>query len=72
MIKIPNNKPIGKVLYTVESRLDPITFTRRKDAYLLKSLLNDSASNIQAEVIRREVTTEGYIPTYGDEHVKEN
>jgi hypothetical protein len=66
IIKIPLNKPIGKVFYTVESTIEPVTFYKRKDAECFKKLLNTAATNhYKADIIRREVTEDGFIPTYG-------
>lgn len=65
IIKIPKTHPIGKVMYTVESTIEPVTFYKRKDAELFKRLLNKTATqDYKADIIRREVTDEGYIPIY--------
>lgn len=64
-VRVPLNKPIGKTSYVVQSTIEPVTFYKRKDAKLLKELLNKAATqNYKADIIRREVTDEGYIPTY--------
>lgn len=68
IIKIPKNRPIGKVFYTVESTIEPITFYKRKDAECFKELLNKKAtSSYNADIIRREVTDEGYHVPYPGE-----
>ena len=68
IIKIPLNRPIGKVFYTVESTIEPVTFYKRKDAECFKQLLNNAATNhYNADIIRREVTDDGFIPTYPGE-----
>ena len=65
VLKIPKTHPIGNVFYTVESTIEPVTFYKRKDAECFKKLLNSAATqNYKADIIRREVTDEGYIPTY--------
>lgn len=64
ILKLPKNRPIGKTYYTVESALDPVTFDKRKDAEAFKKLLFISNKALKADIIRREITTEGYIPTY--------
>ena len=66
IVKIPLNRPIGKVFYTVESDKDPVTFNKRKDAEQFKKLLAVSVAGIKSDIVRREVTEEGYEPTYGD------
>lgn len=68
VLKIPLNKPIGRVMYTVESTIEPVTFYKRKDAECFKRLLNKAATHEhKADIIRREITDEGYIPTYPGE-----
>jgi hypothetical protein len=64
IIKIPLNRPIGKVFYTVQSTIEPVTFNKKKDAEAFKKLLAVSTGEIKADIIRREVTKEGYEPTY--------
>lgn len=54
------NKPIGKVLYTVESAYEPVHFTKRKDAKQYQELLARSTAEVKADIVRREVTDEGY------------
>lgn len=66
VLRIPKNFPIGNVFYTVESSIEPVTFTKRKDAEAFKKLLAQSTLIIKSDIVRREVTDEGYIPTYGD------
>lgn len=66
VIKIPLNNPIGNVFYTVESELDPVTFLEEKDAKALQRLLRKSTLALKSDIVRREVTDEGFIPTYGD------
>lgn len=68
MLKIPLGKPIGKVYYTVESELDPVTFVHKRDAKQFQDLLFRSVNiqGIKSDIVRREVTDKGYEVTYGD------
>lgn len=50
----------------MQSDLDPVTFLKRKDAEHFKKLLAVSVAGIKSDIVRREVTDEGYEPTYGD------
>lgn len=68
ILRIPKDKPIGKVFWSVQSSIEPVTFTRKKDAECFKDLLNNKAvHSYNADIVRREVTEDGYEPTYGDE-----
>lgn len=60
------NKPIGKTMYTVQSAIEPVTFNKRKDAEYFKKLLIQSTGIEKADIIRREVTDDGYDVTYED------
>lgn len=60
VLKLPLNKRIGKVTYTVESSLNPVTFTKRKDAEQFRSLLEASVHGHKSDIVRREITDEGY------------
>lgn len=72
-MKITKGKPIGKVMWTVESYIEPVTFYKKKDAKHFADLLNARATaNYNAAIIRREITEEGFIPTHGDENVTKN
>lgn len=64
VIRIPLNRPIGKVFYTVQSTVEPVTFNKRKDAEAFKKLLAVSTAGIKGDIVRREVTEDGYEPTY--------
>lgn len=66
VFKTPLGRPIGKVYYTVESELDPLTFTKKKDALALKRLLLISNRELKSDIVRREITDKGYIVTHGD------
>lgn len=66
ILKIPKTKPIGKVFYTVQSTIEPVTFTKHKDAKHFQHLLLVSTNSLSSDIVRREVTNEGYEPTYGD------
>lgn len=66
VFKLPLNKPIGKVYYTVESELDPVTFKKKKDALTFKKLLSISNLELKSDIVRREITDNGYEVTYGD------
>lgn len=70
VLRVKKNRPIGKVFYAVKSNIEPVTFYRKKDAKHFVELLNSKATaDYNAVIIRREVTNEGFIPTYGDEDV---
>lgn len=64
--KTPRNKPIGKIHYTVQSPIEPVTFKKKKDAVAFKKLLAVSLNNLKSDIVRREVTDEGFEPTYGE------
>lgn len=66
VIRVPKLYPIGKVFYTVESPIEPITFTNKKEAKGLQRLLRRSTLQLKSDIVRREVTDDGYEPTYGD------
>lgn len=66
VLKIPLGKPIGKVYYSVESELDPMTFKKKKEALAFQKLLLVSTSELKSDIVRREVTDKGYEVTYGD------
>ena len=66
ILKIPLGRPIGKVYYTVESELDPLTFNKKKDAVAFKKLLLVSNRELKSDIVRREITDNGYEVTYGD------
>lgn len=57
----PKTAKLGKVTYTVESRFDPITFSKRKDAVEFKRLLSSSVVGYESSIVRREITDEGFI-----------
>lgn len=52
--------------YTVQSPLDPVTFTKKKDATAFSKLLLASTAEVKSDIVRREVTDNGYEVTYGD------
>lgn len=60
ILKLPLSKRIGKVFYTVQSTIEPVTFTKKKDAEQFKELLNKSTGVYQPDIVRREVVDEGY------------
>lgn len=60
VVKIPKNKPIGKCIYTVQSAYEPVHFNKRKDAEAYKKLLAQSTAELKADIIRREITDEGF------------
>lgn len=60
ILKLPLSKRIGKVFYTVQSTIEPVTFTKKKDAECFKELLNKSTGIYQPDIVRREVVDEGY------------
>lgn len=70
VLKVPKTHPLGPVVYSVESELDPITFNKRKDAEAFKRLIATSVHVHKGVIVRREITHEGYIPTYGEKHDK--
>ena len=61
-IKIPKTHRVGKVTYTVQSQIEPVTFSKQKNAKLFKHLLE--VAGYTPDIIRREVTDEGYEVTY--------
>lgn len=70
MLKVPKSKPIGDVFWTVQSPIEPVTFTKKKDATAFAKLLHTSTNSLKSDIVRREVTKEGYEPTYnGSENV---
>lgn len=69
ILRLPKGKPIGDVYWTVESSGDPVTFSKKKDAEEYKRLLLISTAAVKADIIRREITNEGFIATHGDENV---
>lgn len=66
ILRIPKGQPLGKVYYTVQSELNPVSFRRRAHAELFKKLLAVSVNPLKSDIVRREITDDGYIPTYGD------
>jgi len=66
IVKVPKGKPIGNVIYTVESAYEPVHFNKRKDAKQYQELLARSTAELKADIVRREVTKDGYDVTYGD------
>lgn len=48
------------MFYTVQSTIEPVTFTKKKDAEQFKELLNKSTGVYQPDIVRREVVDEGY------------
>jgi hypothetical protein len=73
VLKIPRGVTIGNEFWTVQSELNPVTFTQEKQAKSFARLLSKSTNRLRSVIVRREVTDEGYHPTYGDnENVKEN
>lgn len=72
IVRIKKGIRIGKVVYTVHSFIEPVTFTREKDAKAFRELLNSKATvDYNAAIIRREIVDD-FIVTYGDEHVEKN
>lgn len=67
VIKLPLNKRIGRVFYTVQSPIQEVTFTKRKYAERFKELLEESTEAYQSDIVRREVTEEGYELTNNGE-----
>jgi hypothetical protein len=66
VLRVPLNKPIGKVTYTIESLIEPVTFNKKRDAEAFRKLLNKSVQGYKGVIVRREITDEGFEPTYGD------
>lgn len=60
ILKIPIGRTFGKIFYTVQSPIEPVTFTKHKDAKDFQRLLKCSTSKLKSEIIRREITEEGY------------
>lgn len=65
VFKVPLGKPIGKVYYTVQSEIDPVTFKRKKDAVAFCKLLSLSTLELKGDIVRREIV-DNYEVTYGD------
>lgn len=60
-------------MWTVQSNIEPVTFYKKKDAKCFQDMLNSKATaHYNADIIRREITEEGFIPTHGDENVTKN
>lgn len=69
-VRMKKGKPLGKVLWTVQSRIEPVSFHRKKDALAFAELLNDKATvGYNADIIRREIEDNGFILTHGEENV---
>lgn len=60
ILKIPLTQRVGKVTYTVESAVEPVTFNKRKDAEAFKKLLAISVHGYKSDIVRREITDEGF------------
>lgn len=56
-------RSLGKYFYTVESPIEPVTFTRKRDAESFKRLLKNSTAEYRSDIVRREITKEGYHVT---------
>lgn len=51
---------IGQVTYTVQSPIEPVTFHKLKDAKAFQQLLALSTNAYKSDIVRRELTEEGY------------
>jgi hypothetical protein len=61
VFKFPvGRRRIGKVIYTVRSKHDPVSFTKRKDAEAYQKLLLNSLNFLESDIVRHEITEEGY------------
>jgi hypothetical protein len=60
IIKVPLGQKVGNVTYTVESLIDPVTFTKRKDAVAFQKLLINSVHSYKSDIVRREITDGGF------------
>lgn len=61
MVTVPRGRSFGKFFYTVQSSVaNPVTFTRAKDAQAFKRLLKNSTGEFESDIVRREITEEGY------------
>lgn len=57
---IPKGRSVGKVLYAVEFGIVTTTFTSRRDALTFKQLLLLSVESYQSDIVRREISDEGF------------
>lgn len=64
IVTMPLNRPIGKVMWTVQYENVNVTFRKKKEAKEFQKLLAHSVAELPSVIIRREVTDEGYEPTY--------
>lgn len=64
IVKIPKGRPIGKVIYTVQSPLEPVTFNKKKEAVAFSKLLESSLAGHKSDIVRREITNDHYCVTY--------
>lgn len=56
----PPLKGFGNVTYQVQSEIEPVTFKKRKDAVAFQKLLLASEHKYQSDIVRREITKDGY------------
>lgn len=59
-VETPKGRAFGRVLYRVKAVADTKTFTKLKDAREYRRLLKASTASVESEIIRTEVTEEGY------------
>jgi hypothetical protein len=61
IVSLPKGRSFGKAFYTVQSSLNPVTFTKKKDAEAFKKLLEASTASYQSDIVRHEITDKGYM-----------
>lgn len=61
IVSLPKGRSFGRAFYTVQSPLNPVTFTKKKDAEAFKKLLEASTASHQSDIVRHEITDKGYM-----------
>lgn len=59
-ISLPKGRSFGKFFYTVQSPIEPVTFTKKKDAEAFSKLLRASTAEYESDIVRREITDDGF------------
>lgn len=67
IVTVPKGRSFGKAFYTVQSGVEPITFTKKKDAVAYQKLLKASTKELSSDIVRHEITDDGYF--VGEENV---
>lgn len=61
IVSIPKGRSFGKYFYTVQSKTEPMTFTKKKDAENYQRLLKASTRELTSDIVRHEITDDGYF-----------